>query len=54
MFSEIGFSPKSWNGQQKFSSSPSLEQADKMSSGSLNEVDTFQVKSQLIFSKQEI
>ncbi len=32
---------KSWSGQQKFSGSLSLEQADKMSSGSINEVDMF-------------
>jgi hypothetical protein len=48
---ELGFSSKSCNGQQKFSSSLSLEQADKMSSGSPKEVDTFSAKSQLIFFK---
>jgi hypothetical protein len=41
IFVQLGFSSKSWNSQQKFSGSLSVEQADKKSSSSLNEVDTF-------------
>jgi hypothetical protein len=49
----LSFSSKSWNGQQKLSVSLSLEQADKKSSGSPNEVDTFKVKSQLLYLATE-
>jgi len=51
-FVQLGFSFE-WNGWQTSSGSLILEQADKMSSGSPNDVDTFSVKSQLIYLNTE-
>ncbi len=46
---KLGFSSKSETANRSSAVPWVLEQADKMSSGSLNEVDMFKVKSQLIY-----